>query len=136
MGSLYRIGLFPKAARSEPTAEYELPDFRLGDDYSFKAMIKPKRLLIVDDEHHLLGIFTDGDLRRALYKNGPDVLSIPLEKLYQKNPKVITDDKLAWNAMQLMEHDQRNPFMVLPVVDSKKVLKGLIKMHDVVQSGL
>lgn len=93
-------------------------------------------LLIVDDKHHLKGIFTDGDLRRALETHGPKIFDLKLSDLKTSQPKTIGPLKLAWEAMQLMEADQKRPFMVLPVVDEEKVVKGLIKMHDILQSGL
>lgn len=43
---------------------------------------------------------------------------------------------MAWEAMQLMEADQKRPFMVLPVVNEGGQLQGLIKMHDILQSGM
>ncbi len=93
-------------------------------------------LLITDEKNHLLGIFTDGDLRRALQKHGSKILDLQLKDLKGTTPKVILSKKMAWEAMQLMEADQERPFMVLPVVDEDGSLKGLIKMHDILQSGL
>lgn len=93
-------------------------------------------LLIVDEEQKLEGIFTDGDLRRALQKHGSKVTELFLEDLRIKKPKTITPERMAWEAMDMMEADQKHPFMVLPVVDKNEILKGLIKMHDIVQSGL
>ncbi len=93
-------------------------------------------LLITDEENHLLGIFTDGDLRRALQEHGSKILDLQLKDLKRTTPKVILSKKMAWEAMQLMEADQKRPFMVLPVVDENRHLKGLIKMHDILQSGL
>jgi len=93
-------------------------------------------LLIVNDRHHLQGIFTDGDLRRALETHGPKVFDLKLSDLQTSQPKMIQPLKLAWEAMQMMESDQKRPVMVLPVVDEENVVKGLIKMHDILQSGL
>lgn len=92
-------------------------------------------VLIVNEELHLQGIFTDGDLRRALLKEGPQVLELPMEQLMTRSAKYIGPNVLAWDAMQLMEADQKHPITCLPVLEDQKVL-GLIKMHDIVQSGL
>lgn len=93
-------------------------------------------LLVVDEGMILKGIFTDGDLRRALQKQGAAVLDIPIQQLMTCSPRYIAPGKLAWEAMQLMESDPKNAITCMPVLgDNRKVL-GLIKLHDIVQSGL
>lgn len=94
-------------------------------------------VLVVNDDDKLEGIFTDGDLRRALQNNGPQALDLPLEQLMTKPPRTIHSDALAWKAVQVMEDDQKHPITVLAVVhpDNQK-LEGIIKMHDIVQSGI
>ena len=52
-----------------------------------------------------------------------------------EQPKTTHPDILAWEAMKIMEADQKHPIMVLPVLEEQKVV-GLIKMHDIVQSGI
>ena len=51
-------------------------------------------------------------------------------------PKAIGADALAWRALEVMEGDQKRPVAVLPVVAEDKSVIGLIKMHDIIQSGL
>lgn len=92
-------------------------------------------LVVIDDEGLLKGIFTDGDLRRALQVKGEKVLKERLDALMSQTPKHIQSEDLAWDALKLMESDQKKPCMVLPVVEEKKVV-GLIKMHDIIQAGL
>lgn len=119
--------------------EEEVPLCRSEDKLVNKLVeLSNKRcgcLLVVDEKKHLKGIFTDGDLRRALQSKGGKVLEEPIENLMTKEPKWIEPSKLAYEAMQRMESDPKHPIMVLPVVKEKKVV-GLIKMHDIVQSGL
>lgn len=93
-------------------------------------------VLIIDERKTLLGIFTDGDLRRALEKYGPEIFELKMSDLNIHYPQTIHEDKLAVEAMRLMEADQKKPFMVLPVINEHKEVKGLIKMHDVLQSGI
>ncbi len=93
-------------------------------------------VLIVDEAKHLLGIFTDGDLRRALQSYGANVLETLMDQLMNSNPRLISADELAWKAMQLMESDQKHAITVLPVTDEDKKIIGLIKMHDIVQAGI
>jgi len=94
-------------------------------------------LLVVDEKEQLLGIFTDGDLRRALQSRGAAVLEAKIEEIMTRGPKSIHDDDPAWDAVRLMESDQKHPVMVLPVLDREKSsVVGIIKMHDLIQAGL
>lgn len=92
-------------------------------------------ILVVDPLKRLRGIFTDGDLRRALQKKQEHVLIAPLSSLMTAQPKVISQEASAWEAVRLMESDQEHPIMVLPVVEDQEVV-GLVKMHDLIQAGL
>jgi arabinose-5-phosphate isomerase len=92
-------------------------------------------VLIVDGSKKLLGIFTDGDLRRALQNKGVQALDFEMQNLMIKTPRFIEAEVLAWQALEKMEADQKHPIMVLPVVEEDKVI-GIIKMHDIVQSGV
>lgn len=93
-------------------------------------------ILIVNKEHVLQGIFTDGDLRRALLNHGPQVLDKQIKELMIKTPKNIAANKLALDAMQQMEADPKNAITCLPVLDETKKVLGLIRLHDIVQSGI
>lgn len=93
-------------------------------------------ILAVDEQMYLKGIFTDGDLRRALLKKGSDTLELTVQQLMTKTPRHIGSHKLAWEAMQLMEADQNNAITCLPVIDEQGKVEGLIKLHDIIQSGL
>jgi arabinose-5-phosphate isomerase len=92
-------------------------------------------LLVVNEHHILQGIFTDGDLGRALTTQGKSVLEEPIHKLMTMHPKTVNQNLLAWDAMKMMESDANHPISVLPVLEDEKVI-GLIKMHDIVQTGL
>lgn len=87
-------------------------------------------LLVVDEEKKLLGIFTDGDLRRALQAKGSSAMEISVESLMTQKPKTIAPDRLALDALQKMEQ-----ITVLPVVQEGKVV-GLVRMHDILQEGV
>lgn len=89
-------------------------------------------LLVVDEKMSLLGIFTDGDLRRAIQTNGAKTLLMPLSEHMTKAPKTIASAALAFEAIQSMEKDPSRLITVLPVVDLGKVV-GLIRMHDILQ---
>lgn len=93
-------------------------------------------VLIVDETKRLLGIFTDGDLRRALQTQGAKALDSLVSELMSISPKSISSTELAWKAVEEMEKDQKKPVSVLPVLDTQKKVIGIIKMHDIVQSGI
>lgn len=112
-----------------------LPDHCLGDvlvDFTDK---KCGCLVVVDEQMRLHGIFTDGDLRRALQREGKQLLEVKMKKLMTPSPKAISKRALAWEALKLMEADC--PITVLPVVDEQKEeVVGLVKLHDLIQAGL
>jgi arabinose-5-phosphate isomerase len=93
-------------------------------------------VLVVDDKDVLLGIFTDGDLRRSLLNKGPQVLDLSMQQLMTYSARCIGPEKLAWDAMKMMEADQKNAITCMPVIDENRTVLGLIKLHDIVQSGL
>ncbi|HEX7998626.1 MAG TPA: KpsF/GutQ family sugar-phosphate isomerase [Pyrinomonadaceae bacterium] len=91
---------------------------------------------VVDDANHLVGIITDGDLRRALQKiNHSDLENLHSDSIMTRNPVIATPDLLAYDALRLME-DRPSQISVLPVVDKERVCVGLIRLHDIVRSGL
>lgn len=92
-------------------------------------------LLVVDEKSHLLGIFTDGDLRRALQKNPDVVLEKTMETLMTPACTKTEKGKKALEALRLMQKSSQKWVNVLPVTDSERLI-GLIRMHDLVQAGI
>jgi arabinose-5-phosphate isomerase len=91
---------------------------------------------VVDDTGRLAGIITDGDLRRAIQKSDPGSLAnLRSDELMTRNPTVAGPELLAYDALRLME-DRPSQISVLPVVDGDRVCVGLIRLHDIVRSGL
>ena len=87
---------------------------------------------LVIDKKKLAGIFTDGDLRRTLNKV-KDPLSKSIDKYMTKKTKTILVDKLAMEALEIM---QKNKIYSLAVVDKKNMPVGIIRMHDLIEFGL
>jgi len=112
------------------------PDKKLEEVLSDFSGKRCGCLIVVDQEKKLQGIFTDGDLRRSLQKHGGQVLSQPLSSLMTSEPRSVASHDLAWDALRLMETDQKRPITVLPVLDADSRVVGLIKMHDLIQSGV
>lgn len=91
---------------------------------------------IVNDKGYLLGLITDGDLRRWIQKSDiPELTTTTAAQLMTPNPIVVTPDALAYDALQLMEN-RASQITVLPVVDDEQRCLGLIRLHDIVRSGL
>lgn len=93
-------------------------------------------LLVVDDAQRLLGMFTDGDLRRAIEKKGSAALQIPLKELMSTHPRTISKDALAIDALRQMEEDPSRLIAALPVLGEWGTVSGLLRMHDILQAGL
>jgi arabinose-5-phosphate isomerase len=81
---------------------------------------------VVDKNGRVTGIFTDGDLRRALEK-GIDLHRTPVSAAMTKNPRTIAPDKLAAEAVEIMERTKVNQILV---VDGDRQLLGALNMHD------
>jgi arabinose-5-phosphate isomerase len=90
---------------------------------------------VVDDNNVMLGVLTDGDIRRGLSK-GVGFLQRPVTELMTAKPKTITKDKLAAEALHLMESHRPKPITVLPVLDKEKHVIGLLHMTDLVRQGV
>lgn len=88
-------------------------------------------VLIAEDEK-LIGIFTDGDLRRAIETN-VNFQELTIHKVMTTDCKSIEAHETALIAMQLMENNSLNS---LPVVDSKNRIVGAINMHTLIQAKL
>ncbi len=112
------------------------PSNRLVDTLVELSEKKCGCVLVKDSDNRLVGIFTDGDLRRSLLKNGAAVLESSMNELMTKAAKTIRPEDLAWKALQVMEEDQKNAITTLPVVDGDQKVVGLIKLHDLIQSGV
>jgi arabinose-5-phosphate isomerase len=82
---------------------------------------------VVDGEKKLLGIITDGDLRRMMEQRRKDVLDLAAAECMTKNPTTLRPDELAASALRIME--QKRITSVL-VVDSDDRLQGVVHIHD------
>jgi arabinose-5-phosphate isomerase len=80
----------------------------------------------------LLGIITDGDLRRAM---GPDLLTRPVDDVMTRSPRTIGPDALAAEALHAMNAHQR-PVTALFVVDTDGKVAGILHIHDLLRAGV
>ncbi len=85
---------------------------------------------IVDEHHRPIGIFTDGDLRRA-FLNGVNASTAKIADVMHANPSTIQTNKLAVEALEIMEKRKIHNFLV---VDENQKLVGAFNMHDLLRA--
>jgi len=88
---------------------------------------------IVNDDRQVIGVFTDGDLRRVLGQNALDIRVTLIHEVMIPACKTIGKKALAAEALQLMESHKIN---ALPVVNNQQGLIGAINMHDLLRAGV
>jgi len=87
---------------------------------------------VINAEGDLVGVFTDGDLRRTLDRS-VDIHNTPIAEAMTRNGRVIHDDQLAAEALNMMEELKIN---ALPVINRDGKLTGAINMHDLLRAGV
>jgi arabinose-5-phosphate isomerase len=87
---------------------------------------------VVDDKRKLLGIFTDGDLRRALDRD-VDLRTASIESVMTKDCRTVGEELMAVDALRLM---QAHKISALVVVDDKRRVTGALNMHDLLRAGV
>ncbi len=98
-------------------------------------VIDEKRLgaaVVIDQKDFLIGIVTDGDLRRAMVRLGQDFTRMKVDEIMTQNPKTVMPDALAADALALME---THLITVLPVVGQDGRLQGIVHLHDLLGKG-
>ena len=108
------------------------------DDILRDAVVKMSHggfgaLVIVGDDKKLLGVFTDGDLRRYFEKCKNVDLDVPISKVMTANPKRVTANRLAMEALKTMED---KAITSLPVVDNEDNVVGFLHLHDILKARL
>ncbi|MDR2249555.1 KpsF/GutQ family sugar-phosphate isomerase [Acinetobacter sp.] len=113
----------PKVSPDTPMNQvlYEISNKRLG------------LTTIIDEQDHLLGIFTDGDLRRLIDKQQGFDVNLLVSDVMTKKPSTISQEVRAVEALQQLNQKKISQFVV--VDDQNKVI-GVISMHDLIQAGV
>lgn len=91
--------------------------------------------VVVDEAGQMVGLLTDGDIRRGLEK-GLDFIKRPVKEIMTKNPKTISASKLAAQALHIMENNKPRPITVLLVVNEVGELAGVLHMTDLLRKGV
>jgi len=106
-----------------------------ADIYQVLKEISIKRLgtaLVTGEQNQLLGIITDGDLRRLIEKK-KDISQTHAKDMMARNPKTIDKGILAAKAVRIM---QDNSITALAVVDENDKIEGIIHLHDILKAGV
>ncbi len=113
----------PKVSPDTPMNKvlYEISNKRLG------------LTTVVDAEDKLLGIFTDGDLRRLIDKQQGFDVNLPVSEVMIQHPSTISKEARAVEALEQMNAKKINQFVV---VDEANKVIGVISMHDLIQAGV
>src|SRR5712692_4542197 len=88
---------------------------------------------VTDERGNLLGVITDGDLRRGLESKG-DIFRLKAKDLMTRNPKIISPDALAARAVAMMEEHSITSLFVLQ--DGARRPMGIIHLHDLLRAGI
>ena len=121
VSDLVRNNLVPKVNSSDSISKVivEISEKRLG-------------VTAVIDSDELVGIITDGDIRRMLSKT-PEISKIKATDIMGKDPKTISVDAMAIDALNTME---TNNISQMLVVDHKDKYVGVIHIHDLIKEGI
>ncbi|MGK9156029.1 KpsF/GutQ family sugar-phosphate isomerase [Acinetobacter radioresistens] len=113
----------PKVSPDTPMNQvlYEISNKRLG------------LTTVVDTQNTLLGIFTDGDLRRLIDRQQGFDVNLPVSEVMIKDPYTISQEARAVEALELLRDKKINQFVV---VDQSNKVIGVISMHDLIQAGV
>ncbi len=114
-----------------------IPIIEVGSTFKDALIVmtdKPLGCLCVVEDEKLVGIVTDGDTRRAL--NRYDLISdIRINDIMTSNPVTVSSDTLVGRALSVMEN-RKSQINVLPVVDYDNRCIGVVRIHDLIKSGL
>ncbi|MCL0068820.1 KpsF/GutQ family sugar-phosphate isomerase [Thermodesulfovibrionales bacterium] len=110
----------------------------LPDEEMARAIIEisSKKLgttIVADTENRILGIITDGDLRRGIERWGKKFFDMKAAEVMTENPKTVSKDELAVKALSIMEN-YSIASLVVPDVDAKA--KGIIHIYDILKKGI
>jgi arabinose-5-phosphate isomerase len=120
---LMRVGQLMHAGDQTPTVRLDTPMRNVADEMTRKGL---GMSCVVDESHHLLGIITDGDVRRHML-NGSNIESRRAADVMTRRPVTISPETLATEALHVLE--QRKITSIV-VVDAANVVQGVVHLHD------
>jgi len=114
----------------------QVPTISINDDMS-AAINEINRVsigvtFVLDKKQKLVGIITDGDIRRALADKDSNIYDLNIKTVMTENPLHFLSESPLYDALNLME---KHEITVLPVIDSHKKIKGVLHLHDILGKG-
>lgn len=107
------------------------PEAGMGEVVRILIATNLGAVFVVDPAGSLLGLVTDGDMKRLLDREGPRFFDVPVQDCMTRNPRVVRSGILAEAALRIMEEDPRRLITVLPVLDAEGRVVGLLRLHDI-----
>jgi len=114
----------------------------VGEDATFMEVLEAitryglGAVNVVGSNERLVGIITDGDVRRSVQRSGSIGLDeVTARRMMSTEPTIVGPATLAYDALRLME-ERPSQIAVLPVIDEDGRCVGLLRLHDVVRAGL
>jgi arabinose-5-phosphate isomerase len=102
-------------------------------DVIYEMSRKKLGITTVEDDGRLIGLISDGDLRRLLERDGPEALNKTAGEAMNPHPRTISGDELAVRALSLMEEKK---ITSLVAVDAAGAIEGVIHLHDLWETEL
>lgn len=128
---LSRVSALMHSGKAMPIVKSDSPFTRAITEITQKCL---GHTLVVNEKGVLAGIVSDGDIRRAIENNSSlKIENTPTSTFMTKNPRAITQEMLATEALRLMEEVK---ITGLPVVNEKQEPIGLLHLHDILRAGI
>lgn len=113
-----------------PLVDMDMPMSRAVIEVSSKRL---GHAIVIDGDGKIVGVLTDGDVRRGLEKWGARLFDLPAHEVMTKNPKTISRAELAAKALSVMESYSITA-LVVPGTDGRPI--GIIHLHDILRQGI
>ena len=116
----------------------DISEYTVCPDSTLREVIKvidsgaAKIAMVVDDVNNLIGIITDGDIRRMLENEGADWGSLVAKDIMSEKPKTIQSTELAAKALTIMEDNNISQLIVC----KGESYHGIVHIHDILKEGI
>jgi len=120
---------------SEVMEKTRLPALHRNDTMKQAIVLLAERrgiAIMLDEKDHIVGVMTAGDLTRAMERE-VDILSVPVDKVLNRTPKIARHNELASAVVYRME---QHGIMAMPVLDDRDACVGVVHLHDLMRAGV
>jgi len=110
------------------------PDKNMGELIKVMMDFNQGAVIIGDESRKLLGLITDGDIKRLLDREAANFFHLLVSDCMTVNPRTIGKELMAEAALRIMENPSGGPISVIPVVDNNGIVIGLLRIHDIIRA--